>query len=57
MLRKNFPERRSIRRDEAYVRQTYYDNLTHDEKVASAKASPGNSKRQLVRLSAWPDTA
>jgi hypothetical protein len=53
MKRKNFPERRSIRRDEAYVRQTYYDNLTHDEKVASAKASPGNSKRQLVRLNAY----
>lgn len=53
MLRKNFPERRSTRRDEAYVRQTYYDNLSDAEKIASAKAAPGNSKRQLVRLNAY----
>lgn len=53
MLRKNFPERRSTRRDEAYVRQTYYDNLTKDEKIALAQSRPGNNKRELTRLNAW----
>lgn len=57
MLRKNFPDRRAQKREDADVRQAYYDALTHEQKVASAMASPGRSKRELIRLNAWPSAA
>ena len=53
MKRKNFPDRRALKREDAAVRQAYYDALTHEQKIASANAAPGNSKRELVRLGAW----
>ena len=57
MKRKNFPDRRALRREDAAVRQAYYDALTHEQKVASAMAAPGQSKRGLIRLNAWPSAA
>ena len=55
MLRRNNPDRREQRRKEAAVRQAEYDALTKEQKIARAMASPGRSKRELIRLGAWPD--
>lgn len=38
------------RRQRAAERQKIYSLLTVEEKIAKAKASPGNSKRELERL-------
>lgn len=57
MIRMRFPDRRAQRRVEAEVRQAEYDALSPEQKVARAMASPGHSKRELIRLNAWPDAA
>ncbi len=57
MKRMCFPHRRDQRREEAEVRQAEYDALTSEQKVARAMTSPGRSKRELIRLNAWPNTA
>lgn len=50
MLRRNFPDRRKQRADEAAVRQAEYDALTKEQKIARAESRPGNSLRELRRL-------
>jgi hypothetical protein len=57
MHRKNFPDRRAQRREEANVRQLSYNALTEEQKIASAHARPGRSKRELARLGEWVDAA
>ncbi len=57
MLRTNFPARHKRRHEEAVIRQEEYDALTKEQKVARAMASPGSSKRELIRLNSWPDAA
>jgi hypothetical protein len=52
-MRKNFPNRRKQRRDEAAVRQEEYNALSKEQKIARVKARRGNNKRELVRLSAY----
>ncbi len=55
MPRKNFPDRRKVRNEEAVVRQAEYDALPEEQKVARAEFRRGNSKRELIRLGAWQD--
>jgi len=55
MSRMHFRHRCKQRREEAEIRQAEYDALTPEQKIARAMASPGSSKRELIRLNAWPD--
>jgi hypothetical protein len=52
--RRRFPvglnPRRLERQEQAKVRQIEYDALTKEQKVARAKARPGESARELRRL-------
>jgi len=52
--RRRFPvgvdPRRDQRRADANLRQTEYDALTTDEKIARTKSRRGNSARELRRL-------
>ena len=57
MLRKNNPDRRQKRREEAAIRQAEYDALTPEQKIARAMSRRGRSKRELIRLNAWPSQA
>lgn len=50
MLRRNFPDRRKQRADEAAVRQAEYDALTKEQKIARAESRRGNSLRERRRL-------
>ena len=50
MLRTNFPDRRTKRKEEAAVRQDYYNALNKDARIARAKSRRGNSKKELRRL-------
>lgn len=50
MLRKNFPDRRKQRAEEAAIRQTEYNALSKEERIARAQSRPGNSLRELRRL-------
>lgn len=47
--RKNFPSRKAARQESAAARQEAYDSLTHDEKVAKAKASGGTKVLDKLR--------
>ena len=38
------------KRSEAIERQSYYDGLSIDEKIAQAKSRRGESKKELTRL-------
>lgn len=42
--------RAKIRQDRAAERQSAYDALTREQKIALAKQAPGSAKRQLARL-------
>ena len=53
MLRKNFPDRRKQRQDEAAVRQAECDALTKEQRIARVQTRPGNNKRELIRLGVW----
>ncbi len=44
-----FP-RVKARRAEAVERQTYYDGLTVEQKLAVAQSRRGNSKKEIARL-------
>ena len=52
---KNNKERRAERRVEAAIRQEEYDALTPEQKIAACMSRRGRSKRELIRLNAWPD--
>lgn len=43
------------KREEAAARQTAYDALTVEQKIALCKSSRGQSKRQLARLATKAD--
>lgn len=57
MSMKNNSVRRAERREQAAIRQEEYDALTKEQKIARAMARRGRSKRELIRLNAWPDQA
>ena len=42
--------RKNTRREEAGERQSYYDSLTTNAKLAKAKSRRGESKREVARL-------
>lgn len=50
MLRKNFPDRRKRRHEEAVIRQAEYDALTLEQKITRAESRTGNSEKELRRL-------
>jgi len=57
MKRMYFPDRVDQRRKEAAIRQEEYDALTPEQKIARCMKRRGRSKRELIRLNAWPDAA
>jgi len=48
--RSETPNKRQVRQESALHRQDAYIILTLQEKIARAKARPGQSKRELARL-------
>ena len=57
MKRMDFPDRRKQRHNEAVIRQAEYDARTPEQKIAQCMKRRGRSKRELIRLNAWPDAA
>lgn len=50
MKRKNFPERRKVRQQEAEDRHLLYRRLTAEQKQNRALVAPGNAARERKRL-------
>jgi hypothetical protein len=50
------PDNKSYRQSEATRRQAEYDKLTLEQKFALLKDTPGESKRQFVKLSKMIET-
>jgi hypothetical protein len=51
--RKNFPERKAQRREQAIVRNELYQSLTVEQKLA--KLPPDGALRQHIKLGAYED--
>ena len=50
MKRKNNPDRKEKRQEEAIKRQKQYNKLTIEQKIASAIYSPGHKRKELHTL-------
>lgn len=55
MPRMNFLDRKKLRHEHAEIRNSEYNALTTEQKIARAESRPGNSAKELERLHASTD--